>query len=91
MTKVEFINEIAKNGNMTKRDAANALDSVVSTIMAVLDNKGSIKLAGFGTFSVKTTKARTYKNPKTGEPIDKPEKCSPTFKFSKTYKKAFEE
>ena len=91
MTKKELISMVAENGNMTKKDAAAALDTVVGTIMGILDNKDSVTLAGFGKFYTDNQKARTAFNPRTKEKIDVPAKTVPKFKFSPTYKKSFGE
>lgn len=91
MTKKELISIVAENGNMTKKDAAAALDTVVGTIMGILDNKDSVTLAGFGKFYTDNQKARTATNPRTKEKIDVPAKTVPKFKFSPTYKKSFGE
>lgn len=91
MTKKELISMVAENGNMTKKDAAAALDTVVGTIMGILDNKDSVTLAGFGKFYTEEKEARTAFNPRTKEKIDVPAKTVPKFKFSPTYKKSFGE
>lgn len=91
MTKKELISMVAENGNMTKKDAAAALDTVVSTIMGILDNKDSVTLAGFGKFYTEDKEARIATNPRTKEKIDVPAKTVPKFKFSPTYKKSFGE
>ena len=91
MTKKELISMVAENGNMTKKDAAAALDAVVSTIMGVLDNKDSITLAGFGKFYTEDKDAYTANNPRTKEKVNVPARTVPKFKFSKTYKDSFKE
>ena len=46
----------------------------------------SISLVGFGTFSVKDRKARTGRNPKTGEELSIPASKVPSFKAGKNLK-----
>ena len=90
MHKKEFIESVAANGAMTKKDAEKAIDAVVSSVMSVLDSGVGVQLVGFGTFSVVDVDARIAHNPKTGEKVKVPAKKKPVFKFSNTYKKSFE-
>ena len=91
MTKMELIDAIAKNGNMTKKDATNALDTVVKTIITAMEQNDPVKLSGFGTFSTVKKGATEARNPRTGEKIKVPAKTVPKFTFSSTLKKAFAE
>jgi DNA-binding protein HU-beta len=69
MTKAELIAEIAKKSGLAKADAERALNSFVETAKKTLKKEGRLALAGFGTFSVNKRKARTGRNPRTGETI----------------------
>lgn len=42
---------------------------MVAGVLKGLREDGSVTIAGFGTFEVKERKARTGRNPHTGEPI----------------------
>ena len=86
MTKIELVDAIAKNGNMTKKAATEALDVVVNTIMTELGNKETIRLVGFGTFSTVEKEAHEARNPKTGEVVKVPAKTVPKFTYSTTFK-----
>lgn len=68
MNKSELIDEMAKNMS-SKKEAEAALDSLLSTITAGLKKGDKITLTGFGTFKVNKRKARTGRNPRTGEAI----------------------
>ena len=59
-----------------------------ATICDALSNGDSVGLIGFGTFEAKVRPARTGRNPRTGEPIDIPEKTVPVFKAGKTLRDA---
>lgn len=89
MHKKEFIDAVAANSDMTKRDAEDAIDAVISTIISTLEKGGGIQLVGFGTFSVVETKARNGINPKTQEKLKIPAGKKPVFKFSGAFKNAF--
>ncbi len=69
MTKAELIAEIAKSSGLTKADSDRALNSFLTIAKATIRRKGRLPLAGFGTFVVVNRKARTGRNPQTGQPI----------------------
>ena len=70
MTKSELIEKMAKDAEIPKAAAGAVLDSLVENITAALQKKdGKIALAGFGTFLKSRRKARTGRNPQTGEAI----------------------
>lgn len=69
MTKAELIGVIAKDADISKAAAAKALDSYVKTVATELKKNGKLGLVGFGTFSVVKRKARTGRNPQTGDKI----------------------
>jgi DNA-binding protein HU-beta len=69
MTKAELIGVIAKDADISKAAAAKALDSYVKTVATELKKNGKLGLVGFGTFSVIKRKARTGRNPQTGDKI----------------------
>ena len=68
MNKTDLINEVA-TVTRTKKEAQEAVDSVFSAIANALKKADTVTLAGFGTFRVDKRKARTGRNPQTGEPI----------------------
>lgn len=86
MTKAEFIDAIAANGDYSKKDAEKALKTVINTITDSLVKGEKISLVGFGTFEVKDRAAKTAINPRTGETVNVPAKKVPTFKAGKGLK-----
>mgnify|MGYP000353566756 FL=1 len=86
MTKAEFIDAIAANGDYSKKDAEKALKTVIDTITDSLIKGEKISLVGFGTFEVKERAAKTAINPRTKETINVPAKKVPTFKAGKGLK-----
>lgn len=68
MNKAELIDEIAKV-TKTKKEAQDALDSLIKNIGLALKKKQDVTLTGFGTFKVVKRSARKGRNPRTGEPI----------------------
>lgn len=72
MTKGELVTRMAKDAKVTKRAAEAALDSAVKGIKESLKKGRKVTLVGFGTFALGRRKARTGRNPQTGQPIKIP-------------------
>jgi nucleoid DNA-binding protein len=87
MNKGDLVNEVAKAMN-TKKEAQIAVDCVFSTITKALKKKDTVTLVGFGTFKVNRRKARTGRNPQTGEEIKIKAKNVPKFVPGKALKDA---
>ena len=87
MNKGDLINEVAKIVS-TKKDAQEAVDCILSTITTSLKKKNTVTLVGFGTFKVDKRKARTGRNPQTGETIKIKAKNVPKFIPGKALKEA---
>ena len=88
MNKNELIAFVADNAEMTKTDAAKAVDGVFGAITSSLQSGGDVRLTGFGTFSVTARKATTGRNPRTGEAIQIPASNQPKFKAGKGLRSA---
>ena len=70
MTKVELVEMMAKDANISKVAAAAALDSFMANVTKALKKKdGKVTLVGFGTFAKIRRKARKGRNPQTGDSI----------------------
>jgi DNA-binding protein HU-beta len=69
MNKAELIDKIAEDAEISKKQAAAALDSFTDTIAKTLKKGDKVTLVGFGTFSVSKRAARTGRNPQTGAAI----------------------
>ena len=88
MNKGEFVNAVADAAELSKADAASAVDAMVSVITETLKNGDSITLVGFGTFQVRSRAERQGRNPKTGEAIKIKASNNPAFKAGKALKDA---
>jgi DNA-binding protein HU-beta len=86
MTKDEIVAKIAKNADIPKKAAASAFSTFIDSIGASLKKGDRVQIVGFGTFSVRRSKARTGHNPKTGKPITIPARKRPVFKAGKALK-----
>ena len=70
MTKVELIDKMAKDANVSKVAAGAVLESFMANVTKALKKKdGKVTLVGFGTFLKTRQKARKGRNPQTGEAI----------------------
>ncbi len=87
MNKSELISEMAKNLS-SKTEAEAALDSLLGAITQGLKNGDKVTLTGFGTFKVTKRKARTGRNPRTGEAIKIKASKVPQFVAGKALKTA---
>lgn len=83
MNKADFVAAVAEAAELSKTDAANAVDAVISTITKALKKGDTVTLVGFGTFQVRKRAARQGRNPKTGEAVALAGKYVPHFKPGK--------
>ena len=87
MNKKDLVNEVAKVVS-TKKEAHAALDCVIASITKSLKKGEDVTLTGFGTFKVVKRKARTGRNPRTGEILKIKASKAPRFSAGKTLKAA---
>ena len=64
MTKQEFVDQVASKTNMSRREAADAVDAVLDSIQETLTSGGEINFTGFGKFSTQHRKERQGVNPR---------------------------
>ena len=88
MNKGELIDAVASSADLSKTDAASAVDAVFGSITNTLKNGDSVTVVGFGTFTVKHRNAREGRNPRTNEPLHIPAHNVPGFKAGKALKDA---
>ena len=70
MTKGELIDAVAKSANISKVAAGEALDATFESIAKAIKKSKRFQVPGFGTFTVRTRKARKGRNPQTGAAIN---------------------
>lgn len=88
MNKTDLINAVAEKSELSKKDAAKAVDAVFESITNTLKEGGKVQLVGFGSFEVRERAARKGRNPQTGEEIEIPASKNPAFKPGKQLKEA---
>ena len=88
MTKAELVDFVADKADLTKADAARALEAVVAGVTKGLKKEGKVSLVGFGTFTAKKRAARTGRNPLTGAEVKIPARVVPGFRAGSKLKDA---
>lgn len=88
MSKAFLAGVIQDNTEITQMAARDAATAVMAAIVTELKKTGKFTLPGFGTFSVRKTKARIGLNPRTGEKVKVRAGKTVRFKCSKTLKSA---
>ena len=88
MTKAELVEFVAEKADLTKADAARALEAVVAGVTKGLKKEGKVTLVGFGTFTAKKRAARTGRNPQTGAEVKIAARVVPGFKAGSKLKDA---
>lgn len=88
ITKDELINAITQKTGIVKKTVTDVLNTLLDEITKTLQTGKDVVLTGFGTFSLSRRKARTGRNPKTGEIVNIPAKSAPRFKAGKSLKDA---
>jgi DNA-binding protein HU-beta len=90
MNKSDLVDALADATGMTKADAGRAVDALFSPdggiIAKTLKGDGRVQITGFGTFEAKHRKARTGRNPRTGETIRIAATKTPAFRAGKGLK-----
>ena len=83
MNKAMLIDKIARDADITTGAAAAAVDSLVHGITSALKKNQRVTLVGFGTWATSKRRARTGRNPQTGETIKIKAKRAVRFKAGK--------
>jgi len=86
MNKKEIIKAVALNQDVTMKDCELVINALFEEITKNLENGESVVLSNFGTFELRTRKARNGINPTTGESISIPEQKTVAFKPGKNLK-----
>lgn len=92
MNKTELIEAVAKKSGSSKAEVGRVLDALFDTdggvIAKTLKKGDTVQITGFGTFESRKRKARTGRNPRTGETIKIKATKVPAFRAGKGLKDA---
>ena len=69
MTKAELIDAVADAAGVSKADAERTIGAFFDTVVGTTKKGDKVAWPGFGSFSTSKSKARTGRNPQTGEAV----------------------
>lgn len=88
MRKVEIINRIADETGLTKAQAEKAVNAILEEIKDGLQRGEPVILRRFGSFQVREKRARTGRNPNTGEEAGIPARRVVRFKSGEHFRES---
>ncbi|MCJ7457447.1 MAG: integration host factor subunit beta [candidate division Zixibacteria bacterium] len=86
MTKADLVEKIVEKTGLTRTDVAVVVDSFLESVKNAMKEGHNLEIRGFGTFKIKSRKARKARNPRTGEEVPVPDRKVPVFKPSNEFK-----
>ena len=86
VTKADLANTLVEQLGLNKREAKEFVELFFEKIRESLESGESVKLSGFGGFSVRDKKSRPGRNPKTGEEVPVTPRRVVTYKASQKVK-----
>ena len=94
MNKAELVDKLSAKTGLSARDARVSVDALfdpdpaIGLIAAEMVAGGKVAISGFGTFEARSRKARSGRNPHTGEALELPATRAPAFKAGKPLKES---
>ena len=85
MNKFDIVNILAKEKNLSQKDAEKVVSTIINEITNILYFGERAEFRGFGIFSSKVRDKRVGRNPKTGQSVNIERKKSPQFKLAKNF------
>lgn len=86
MNKAQLVEKLASATKLTKVQSENVLDAALEIIQDAVSMGEGVKLVGFGTFTLSNRKARTGRNPQTGQTFNLPATSVPRFRPGKDFR-----
>ena len=86
ITKSDLIDILAEKTANKKKDVKALIDAFIGEVSGALDKGSKVQITGFGTFEVRSRKARTGVKPGTKTKIKIPASKYPAFKPGKALK-----
>ncbi len=87
-TKTRIVTQLADKAGVDKKGIAGLWDLLLSLAIEETKAGGEFMLPGIGKIALDRRKARTGRNPQTGQPMLIPPKTTLRFRFAKTFKAA---
>jgi DNA-binding protein HU-beta len=89
VTKQDFIDRVASKADLSKRDAAKAVDAFLDVVTDSLTRREAITFTGFGKFSTADRAARMGVNPRNpSQKVQIPAATVPKFSAGSSLKQA---
>jgi DNA-binding protein HU-beta len=89
VTKQEFVDKVANKANLSRRDAAAAVDAFLDSITEALRGGDDVAFTGFGKFTTQFRKARQGVNPRNpSQKVQIPASTVPKFSAGSQLKQA---
>jgi integration host factor subunit alpha len=90
MTKADIVNLLFEKVGLPKNETQEIVEVIFDTVKQTLVAGESVKVSGFGTFTVRKKRARVGRNPKTKQEVEISPRKVITFKSSDQLKEAIE-
>ena len=88
MTKADVIDAVADETELSRRQAGQIVDLILDRIKGALQKGDRVALNPFGSFVVRSRRAREGRNPRTGEKIAIAARRVPAFVAGRSLKEA---
>jgi len=69
VTRADLAEALYREIGLSRTESAGLVEAVIDQVIEALIKGESVKLAGFGTFTLRDKKERIGRNPKTGEEV----------------------
>ena len=86
VTKSNIVERIYKEGVASKKEAIGLVNRIFSILKDGMTHGEEVKISGLGNFSIRNKGRRMGRNPKNGQPIEIPARCSLIFRPSQVLK-----
>ena len=86
VTKKDIVEEIARRTGLTQAETKAVLEGLLDAISSSLRDGRNIEIRGFGRFKVRPRRARTARNPRTGDLVQVEGGVKPVFEASRELK-----
>ena len=86
VTRAQLGEAVYQEVGLSRHESAEMVEAILAEIANALQKGEMVKISSFGSFSVRTRRPRTTKNPKTGKMMDIPSRKTLHFTMSKSLK-----
>lgn len=91
LTKAVLTERLCADFELNKQDAKDLVELFFETVKTSLESGDTVRISGFGSFTLRDKNERPGRNPKTGEPIPVTARRVVTFKPGYKLKSRLEE